>query len=329
MQFTGKLIARFRAEVAEPRKQELFRLFPQLVLYINERRIKVSGNLTDRRISQLERPDELQHTGGYYQNGEHVSAQLGDGKGAVLGDQIKGGESRGGHVTGFNAQGTKRRFIARHNFKRRDRDHDIVLFVFSVRGLRKVAKSSDFDIVGHALLQPKLHEGTLLPGVRRKIVEIEHPHAGAGIRKDQGGVAPAACAIERNQRAHRGCKPVRLQNVVTQGRNGNDAGFERPEGELRIFARTRHGDARLGELECHARGWVAPEGAQKSNKTHQPSINVTLLISLSVVVPVLTLRSADSRRNVIPSSRARRLISEAGRLSRIISRIRSVRSRSS
>ena len=41
-------------------------------------------------------------------------------------------------------------------------------------------------------------------------------------------------------------------------------------------------------------------------------MNVTLLISLSVVMPARAFSSADSRRNVMPSSRAARRISDAG-----------------
>jgi hypothetical protein len=59
------------------------------------------------------------------------------------------------------------------------------------------------------------------------------------------------------------------------------------------------------------------------------STNVTLLISRSVVTPVMSASTADWRRNRIPSSRAAFLISEVGRLSRISSRMRSVRSSSS
>jgi len=59
------------------------------------------------------------------------------------------------------------------------------------------------------------------------------------------------------------------------------------------------------------------------------SINVTLLISFKVVKPIRTRSRADSRRNRMPSSRAARRISELGRLSRIISRIRSLSSKSS
>jgi hypothetical protein len=59
------------------------------------------------------------------------------------------------------------------------------------------------------------------------------------------------------------------------------------------------------------------------------SMNVTLLISFSVVRPILTLSRADSRRNRIPSSRAARRISEVGFLARIISRMRSLRSSTS
>jgi len=53
-------------------------------------------------------------------------------------------------------------------------------------------------------------------------------------------------------------------------------------------------------------------------------MNVTLLISFRVVMPAFTLASADSRRKRMPSSRAARRISDVGRFSRIISRMRSV-----
>ena len=59
------------------------------------------------------------------------------------------------------------------------------------------------------------------------------------------------------------------------------------------------------------------------------SINVTLLISFSVVIPNRTLSSADSRRKRMPSSRAARRISDVGFLARIISRMRSLKSSSS
>jgi hypothetical protein len=59
------------------------------------------------------------------------------------------------------------------------------------------------------------------------------------------------------------------------------------------------------------------------------SMNVTLLISFRVEIPANAFCRADSRRKVIPSSWATRLISEAGFLSRIISRIRSDRSSNS
>ncbi len=59
------------------------------------------------------------------------------------------------------------------------------------------------------------------------------------------------------------------------------------------------------------------------------SINVTLLISFSVVNPPRTLSSADSRRKRMPSSRAARRISDVGFFARIISRMRSVKSSNS
>ena len=59
------------------------------------------------------------------------------------------------------------------------------------------------------------------------------------------------------------------------------------------------------------------------------SMNVTRLISLSVVSPFRTLLTADCRSVVMPSAMATFLTSEAGRFSRIISRILSDRSRNS
>ena len=59
------------------------------------------------------------------------------------------------------------------------------------------------------------------------------------------------------------------------------------------------------------------------------STNVTLLISRSVVMPLRTCSTADSRRNRIPSSRAAFLISDVGRRLRISSRMLSLKSSSS
>ena len=59
------------------------------------------------------------------------------------------------------------------------------------------------------------------------------------------------------------------------------------------------------------------------------SMNVTLLISFSVVKPRFTRSSAESRRKSMPSAAASLRTSEAGFLSRIISRMGSVRSSSS
>src|SRR5262249_48786898 len=56
------------------------------------------------------------------------------------------------------------------------------------------------------------------------------------------------------------------------------------------------------------------------------STNVTLLLSFMVVIPAFIFARPLSRSVAIPSSRAARLISEVGRRSTIISRMRSVRS---
>src|SRR6202040_755072 len=75
--------------------------------------------------------------------------------------------------------------------------------------------------------------------------------------------------------------------------------------------RDLHGDGGRGAL------------VQRAEDAH--STNVTLLISRSVVTPFITCSTADSRRKRIPSSRAAFLISDVGRFSRIISRMRAHR----
>jgi len=73
-----------------------------------------------------------------------------------------------------------------------------------------------------------------------------------------------------------------------------------------------------------------PRDSRRDGRRYRiASMNVTLLISFSVVMPSRTLSSADSRRNRMPSSRAARRISDVGFLPRIISRMRSLRSSSS
>jgi hypothetical protein len=67
----------------------------------------------------------------------------------------------------------------------------------------------------------------------------------------------------------------------------------------------------------------------QNSRYRMASMNVTLLISFSVVMPSRTLSSADSRRKRIPSSRAARRISDVGFLARIISRMRSLKSSNS
>ena len=67
----------------------------------------------------------------------------------------------------------------------------------------------------------------------------------------------------------------------------------------------------------HAAYQAAPQTIEQPTVLGRPayvSMNVTLLISRSVVTPARIFATADSRRNVIPSSRAARLISEVDRL---------------
>src|SRR4029077_10518206 len=97
--------------------------------------------------------------------------------------------------------------------------------------------------------------------------------------------------------------------------------------KLGLGTDARGGDAGFGDLESHGRGRLLNETFEVFE--HHPSMNVTLLISRRVVTPARIFSTAESRRKVMPSSRAARLISEVGRRFRIISRMRSVRSSSS
>jgi len=82
----------------------------------------------------------------------------------------------------------------------------------------------------------------------------------------------------------------------------------------------------LAALQMVTTLWSPASGSRPQRMV---SMKVTLLISFRVVNPARTLSSADSRRKRMPSSRAAFLISEVGLRSRIISRMRSVKSRSS
>src|SRR5262245_6647229 len=91
-------------------------------------------------------------------------------------------------------------------------------------------------------------------------------------------------------------------------------------------------DTGLRKFEDVARRRILRESRELFPQRHidyVASIKVTLLISLSVVSPILALSNPDSRSDVMPSSRALRRISDAGRLSRISSRIGSLKSSNS
>src|SRR5665213_282363 len=120
-------------------------------------------------------------------------------------------------------------------------------------------------------------------------------------------------------------------NVVFHRRHHQCAGLKVYEARIAgtPIAGLREGDAGLRELEDMAGRRIFHQARNLVQDGHQTSMKVTLLISLSVVTPARAFSSADSRRNVIPSSRAARRISDAGRRLRISSRMRSERSSNS
>src|SRR5438874_2627347 len=125
-------------------------------------------------------------------------------------------------------------------------------------------------------------------------------------------------------REKRACRSVSLSRTMTSG--GNDLAIHcfscHPERERGTWM-----GGRLDACAAHPTRFLATLGMTHGLLLH--STNVTLLISRKVVVPSDTLLSADSRRKIIPSSFAAFLISDAGRRSRIIVRMRSERSSSS
>src|ERR1019366_4900875 len=116
----------------------------------------------------------------------------------------------------------------------------------------------------------------------------------------------------------------RTSEAYSLGSLGNES---KSSTEIRARPDARRRDAGFGDLERHRRRRFLQQEFELVE--HYPSINVTLLISRKVVIPSRIFSTAESRRKVMPSSLAARLISDVGRRFRIISRMRSVRSSSS
>ena len=176
----------------------------------------------------------------------------------------------------------------------------------------------------------------------RKLIEMLHENADNGIGNDQRdffilGTKPREHSGDRRlsprsdrrywfpppkaparhwaKSRSRSC-PV-LQCASTEHRQRDPAKFRAqapdaawPRASARPFAQTRSD-------KCPAEMW------------RYCSTKVTLLISFTLVTPSRILAKPLSRNVIMPSSRATRLISEVGRRSTIISRMRSVRSSNS
>ena len=181
--------------------------------------------------------------------------------------QLKRRERRGSDESRLDGRRAERGFATGHDLRRRYRHHHIE-FPVPASGLRIVTKDRRLHVIGYALLDAETHQRQLLFCIRRETVEIQHGNTNAGIRQDQGGIAPLATAILRNHAAHGGGELFRLENVIPRRRHGDNAPIKRPEIELRIFCRPGHGHTGFGELESESGRRVAPEsGERKVHKT--------------------------------------------------------------
>ena len=136
---------------------------------------------------------------------------------------------------------------------------------------------------------------------------------------------PAELAAGRLDRAPGQVQVSRQQVTGEIVRLAFQAGGDEP----RRIGRTAVPPEAIGKREQlghRLRPLRSPRPPDPAQRAHE---RVTRTTSCTVVVPSITLRSADSRRKFIPSSFAAFLISEAGRRSIIMPRIRSERSRSS
>lgn len=188
---------------------------------------------------------------------------------------------------------------------------------------------------GQKLLHAEGQQFQALAGVGCDLRLRKHAEAGDNVGHDEGcarlGGGPDSC----EDRAHGAAQFVwlrearilegGLEGARRQGHAHERTQFGRPPAGLH----PRADDGRRGELKRHLGPLRRPEETSEAvhgvarwlqRRTHATSTNVTLLISCKVVIPANTRCRAESRRKVMPSSRAAFLISDAGRRARMSSR---------
>src|SRR5580704_3812413 len=219
--------------------------------------------------------------------------------------------------------------ITSHDFVRHHSRQHLDLFLIFLPRLRRIAHNGRIHVERHTLLHAESKQRELLHGVRRKIIEIQHRDARAIIRQNQSR-PPFAMAVGRRGGMDRVLHHLGLMNIVVRGRNLQYTRLECHEIHLLRLAHTRKGQSGFRQFErVGGRRVLQQLGKRGHGAEANYSMNVTLLISFSVVTPLRAFAMADSRKKVMPSSRAMRLISDAGRLSKIISRMCSLKSSSS
>src|ERR1019366_5253192 len=303
VQFGGEADLRLSGGSAKSAEQQLLGAASQVVFDVDESGDEDAGDILQIGGRQFQAAHEFELDLVAHHDGEDASGELGEDAQAGLGRQFQGGEAGGGDHAGIHAGGAEGRFVARDNFQGGHDDDHVGLALLAV--LRPVTESGGFHVEGHAALEAEADEGSLLLGVFGEGVEIEDGNAGAEIGQDESDIAAFARRLGAGERAR----------------------FQREEIQLGARADAGGGDAGFGDLERHGGRRFLQQRFKLVE--HYASINVTLLISRKVVIPRRIFSTADSRRKVMPSSLAARLISEVGRRFKIISRMRSVRSSSS
>ena len=193
-------------------------------------------------------------------------------------------------------------------------------------------------IEGDHLAQPEAQYRKDVGFARGQGIEVQYKDADGGVRQHQRDGARVRSHLAESRTKGR-CDGVDVANVGLTDAWNQRAGRQRHKCVDRRL--TRAGSAGAdgcqnsvrSNLHCR-RGTSRVLGAnlrlvQDRFHYRDASINVTLLISLSVVRPRRTRSNADSRRKLMPSLRASLRTSEVGFLSRINSRIGSVKSSNS
>jgi hypothetical protein len=185
-----------------------------------------------------------------HQDGNNAPAQLHQHADIVGLDQIQGCERGDGQQAGLKAGGPKRRLVSSHDLGGHHRRQH---FHFSgalaaARLLPDEANYGRIHVERNALLHAKAQQGKLLAALVGEGVKIEHRHARAVVRQNQGRAA-FAISVERRDGADALLQHEGLLDVVVHRRNLQHARVERREAVLRGSGDARAGDTLLRHLK--------------------------------------------------------------------------------